>query len=159
MEFSPKEIANYFIAKSRATGGELTPMKAIKLSYIAHGWNLGLYGNSLIDEPIYAWKYGPVIETLYQTLKQYKNSQITDDIPVETQQLIVDSQSVELLDKIWETYGSLTGLQLSTLTHQSGTPWDIVWNKQGGSKRDYAIIPNELIKKHYQDKAAQVAAE
>ena len=36
-------------------------MHAIKLVYLCHGWMLGIYGRSLIGEPVEAWRYGPVV--------------------------------------------------------------------------------------------------
>ena len=65
-------ISNYFIQKLHETGHPVTAMKLIKLVYIAHGWYLALNeGKSLINEAIQAWKYGPVIHSLYHKLKKY----------------------------------------------------------------------------------------
>jgi len=69
-------VANYFITKANDEGTELTPMKLIKLVYIAHGWHLGLKNESLIDEGVQAWKYGPVIKSVYDEFKGYKNGQV-----------------------------------------------------------------------------------
>ena len=78
--FTPIQIANYFIKSSFRTGDELTPMKLIKLTYIAHGWHLGLYDSELIDEPVYAWKYGPVVQSIYQDFKWYGDNQIAETL-------------------------------------------------------------------------------
>ena len=52
-------------------------MKLIKLVYIAHGWHLALEnGKSLISEAVMAWKYGHVINSLYQKLKRYGSQDI-----------------------------------------------------------------------------------
>lgn len=153
--YNSHQIANFFIKKSQDTGDELTPMKLIKLTYIAHGWHLGLYDSSLLDEAIVAWKYGPVIETLYHDFKKYHNSQITE--------LIRDGNSEDcypmpekevhvFLDQIWAVYKKYNGVELSSLTHQPNTPWDITWNVRGGKNRASAIIPNDLIKQHYKEK-------
>lgn len=151
--YSSYQIANYFIKKSQDTGVELTPMKLIKLCYIAHGWYLALYDNQLLDESVVAWKYGPVIEKIYDAFRKYGKHQITElyttgenpnDYP------FPDKTIEAFLDKIWEAYGvKYNGLQLSTLTHQINTPWDLVWNKRGGSNKQSAIIPNDVIKEHY----------
>ena len=69
--YDPIAVANFFIQKSIETGLEVTPMKLLKLVYIAHGWSLGLFGEPLIDEAVVAWTYGPVIPDLYKVLKDY----------------------------------------------------------------------------------------
>jgi uncharacterized phage-associated protein len=147
-------IANYFIKLSQDKGQELTPMKLIKISYISHGWNLALYDESLIDEVIYAWKYGPVIESVFHAFKPYGDKQIEELYRTHTGYPMPSPENIVLLNKVWEVYGASDGIKLSALTHKEGTPWDIVWNKRGGKDKKHAIIPNDLIKTYYKDKIA-----
>ena len=70
-------VANYFIGKGIESGIEVTPMKLIKLVYVAHGWYLGNYQKPLIGEASEAWKYGPTIPSLYHSFKQLGNQKIT----------------------------------------------------------------------------------
>lgn len=151
--YNSHQIANYFIQLSQKTGKELTPMKLIKLSYIAHGWHLGIYNTQLLDEVIYAWKYGPVIETIYDDFKKYGDCQISELYQdCDEKYPLPDSTITPFLDRIWKVYGDKTGIELSSLTHKQDTPWDIVWNQQNGKKRRFAIIPNDTIKQHYKEK-------
>jgi len=46
-----------------------------------------------------------------------------------------------------DVYSDYTGIQLSGLTHQSGSPWATTIEMLGSN----AVIPNDLIKKYYQD--------
>ena len=153
---SPFAVANYFIEKSAATGVEITPMKLLKLVYIAHGWSLGLLDRPLIAEQPQAWKYGPVIESLYQGFRRYGNECIPGSATVPHAELNADSLEKQLLDQVWAKYSPLTGGQLSSLTHQPGTPWYKVWHEQGGKDRLNAPIPNALIAQHYKEKAAEI---
>lgn len=158
--YNSHQIANYFIRKSHSTGIVLTPMKLIKLCYIAHGWHLGLFGNELLDEAICAWKFGPVISTIYHDFKKYGNSQISELYSEgENKYPLPDKEIEDFLDAIWTAYGKYDGVQLSALTHQKNTPWDIVWNKEGGKDRTGAIIGNDLIAKHYKEKIAVINAK
>lgn len=143
-------IANFFIKASFATGDELTPMKLIKLCYIAHGWHLGLYEKPLLDEPVYAWKFGPVVTNVYYNFKSYGNARIT--AYAHTQKGIImpdDVQAEALLQKVWDVYKKFNGVQLSTMTHQKDTPWDIVWNQQNGKENKDVIIPDDIIEAYY----------
>ncbi len=157
--YSSYQIANFFIRASHKSGQELTPMKLIKLCYIAHGWHLAYYNEELLDEVVYAWKYGPVIDSVYQEFRHYRNSQITElykGAPGSNGYPMPDEKIKPFLDAIWNAYGKYDGIALSSMTHQPNTPWDIVWNKNGGHSRKYAIIPNDLIKSHYIEKINQV---
>ena len=149
------EIANYFIEKSLGTGEELTPMKLNKLVYIAHGWYLGLADRPLIGEGAQAWKYGPVIPSIYHRFKSYGGAQINSLEPASdmiTIPEVRDGELKEFLQRIWDVYGHLSGLQLSSLTHQEGTPWSVVRSRSGNRENGGALIPNDLIKQHYKEK-------
>ena len=153
---NPLAIANYFVQKSIDTGQELTPLKLVKLVYISHGWYLAFTGVPLISEAVQAWKYGPVVQSVYTAFSKYGKDQISQPynaFGLNKEPITVkDPDLFRFLDKIWEVYKNHNGLQLSTLTHQPGTPWDIAWNKLNGKNRASAEISNELIKDHYKQK-------
>ncbi|HTK20959.1 MAG TPA: type II toxin-antitoxin system antitoxin SocA domain-containing protein [Mucilaginibacter sp.] len=156
--YSSQQIANFFIKKSHSTGIELTPMKLLKLAYIAHGWHLGLFGEPLLNEVVYAWKYGPVINSIYHDFKRYHDCQISElySNPFNNSTPLPDDAIAPFLDKIWNIYKQYNGVQLSTMTHQPNTPWDITWNQNGGKDKSSVIIPNDLIKDYYQTKIEAV---
>lgn len=156
----PLAVANFFVKKSFDTGKELTPMKLIKLVYIAHGWHLGLGMGPLLTEPPLAWKYGPVVDSVYYSFRDFGNSQITKmaTIPAGNGKTVVpavNESELEFLDKVWDVYKDFNGLQLSSLTHEPGTPWHRVWHQMGGKEqRPSLIIPNDIIEAHYKQKIA-----
>lgn len=153
-------VANYFLKKSFDTGIPLTQMKLLKLVYIAHGWHCGFFGSNLIDDGVEAWKYGPVIPILYRQLKHHGRSTIDSlirgfGIAGDESNPCPESLTIAVLDEVWRVYSGFTPLQLSNITHQPDTPWDTVWNKNGGSEHKGAIIPNKLIGEHYKQKLEQ----
>jgi uncharacterized phage-associated protein len=150
-------VANYFIKKSLETGIPLTPMHVIKLTYIAHGWHLGFTNEPLLNEAVEAWKYGPVIPSIYHTFKKYGSQRITkleNEVDIESspmticQPLTTGERETDLLDKVFNVYGKYSALQLSALTHQDNTPWDITFKTKG----EGALIPNDTIEQHYKEK-------
>lgn len=160
MPYSAVAIANCFIDLAKKSGDKgLTPMKLQKLVYFAHGWHLALTGNPLIKEEIQAWKFGPVVQSLYHEFKEYGNNPISnyasdfrlDDksICVVTPTIPEDSQAFGLLKRIWEVYGKYGGVQLSNATHLPNTPWYEVWEKEGKNKQCVGI-PDDIIKKHFE---------
>ena len=53
----------------------------MKRVYIAHGFSLAINKESLLDkrfDKVEAWKYGPVIPSVYHSFKQYKADPITE---------------------------------------------------------------------------------
>ena len=147
MSYNPITITNYFI-KKYGDKGNLTPLKLIKLCYIAYGWYLALTNGKekLINDRIEAWELGPVFPNLYHTLKRYKKSAIKEPVPIVSHDIINDEDS-KFLDKIWDVYGKYDGVYLGALTHSENTPWSLTYPKGFNVE-----IPDELIFQHYKEK-------
>ncbi len=141
-------IANELIKRSQFS---VSPMKLQKLVYYAHGWCLKLTGNALIDDSFEAWQYGPVVESIYHAFKGFGNRNIERLANDYTQNTFGvdpdDNQASILVDKILEVYGPLDAILLSNKTHQTDSPWDIVYNQEG---RPGGVISNELIMSRFQ---------
>ncbi len=152
---NPIAIANHFIDLSQQNG--LTLMQLLKLSYIAHGFNLALLNKPLADEYAEAWKFGPVFPSIYHEFKYEKPGLIKDKakrVNTKTNTLedfIVDfSENEKIIMKFtFDKYGKLDGWKLSAITHAKGTPWHTAW-KEGQYIRGYSI-KNELIKEYYKN--------
>ena len=145
MRYNAVHIANYFLNKAFSEGDVITPMKLLKLVYIAHGWNLAVNEQPLIAEQVEAWKYGPVIRSVYDQYKIYGRNpirQIIGFVPTD-----IDPKTKAVLDKVWDVYKKYDGLQLSSLTHKIGSPWDIAFNQN-----HHDTIAENLIRDHYNGK-------
>lgn len=118
-------------------------MHVLKLAYICHGWVLGLTDQPLVDEPVEAWRYGPVVPSVYRRYRSFGRDAITT-VPIDRSETLGEPQR-EFVEVVEEVYRDYSALELSSLTHQADTPWDITRRKHGIG----AIIPNELIRKHY----------
>lgn len=153
----PIQIANYFLRKSFDSGTEITPMKLIKLVYIAHGWHLAIFDKPLLTEAVQAWRYGPVIPSIYHTFKKYGTEPIgslysTVRAGESNTPIITDKDVQELLDKVWDEYSHKSAYELSNLTHQKGTPWYYTWNEKDGKNERGVHISDKLIETHYLEK-------
>ncbi|MCR9171743.1 MAG: DUF4065 domain-containing protein [bacterium] len=146
--YKPTEIADFYLSNHGDSG--ISPMKLIKLVYISHAWYLGLSGNALIDENPEAWKYGPVIPTLYHKYKNYGNRNI-DYINVKS---ILDKEAPigAFLEAIWNQYGHFSAVELSSKTHEPGSPWSQVWESITDGNYHSLQIPDTLIRDYYKDK-------
>jgi uncharacterized phage-associated protein len=141
------DIADYFVKKAKEENEGIDPMKLLKLTYIAHGWYLGVTGKPLFENKVFAWKYGTVIPELYFAIRMFGS----DSVDPYVFKLYSDKKIAEetrmFLDKIWNKYKQFKGLELSAKTHEEGTPWSKIWNVNKNG-----LIPNEIIKEHYKDK-------
>jgi uncharacterized phage-associated protein len=150
MPYFAAQIANEFIRRGKADAVNVDPLKLQKLVYLAHGWHLAFLGTPLISEPVEAWRYGPVVRSLYRQFKEFGVSPITTEAdlpkaPIEP----IDDKSRSLLDQIWKTYGKKNGLELSMLTHEPGTAWDII-RKRNPDDWNSPIIPDSYIKAEFE---------
>jgi len=146
-------VANYLIGKAQSEGRPITPMQLIKLIYIAHGWTLGLYNQPLIGEQVEAWTYGPVIPSAYHDFKHYGRDPITQQKAVMSAQgewfipTVSHPLAAQILDKVWAAYRHLDGIQLSSITHQPGTPWYKQWHDNFGRFKDFCdnvLLPSDI---------------
>ncbi|MFZ2752652.1 MAG: type II toxin-antitoxin system antitoxin SocA domain-containing protein [Lysobacteraceae bacterium] len=142
---SSLSVAQYIIDHCATTGIDtaLTPMKILKLVYLAHGWMLGIHSRPLVSEEVEAWTYGPVIPQLYRAMRPYKASVV--DCINGADDVVFDDEERDVIAQVCEMYGRHTGPQLSQLTHKNGSPWDLTWSTQGKS----GLMSNDLIEQHY----------
>ena len=163
-QYSAIAVANAFldIAKSKNVG--LSPMKLQKLVYFAHAWYLAVRSASLIDEPVYAWKFGPVIKSVYHEFKSYGYDAITfpgtvlqpsgkadaiGNLGYEIAIPCIDDDDTDvqfLVENIWSVYGGMSAKQLSDLTHERDTAWGSTEQEHlSGMSSDF-VLNNDLIK-------------
>jgi uncharacterized phage-associated protein len=166
MPYPAAAIANEFIKLARESNRPLSPMKLQKLVYFAHGWYLALTGKPLINEPVEAWKFGPVIPSLYHALKNYGHGDIGDSITddpfdlyfslgkdfAEHTSSIDDGPDLaenelakQLVKRIWDVYGGFSAVQLSNLTHGDDAPWTQTPDKD----KKHTVIDQEKIRQHF----------
>lgn len=136
------EIADEFI---RLSGNTKTNMQIQKMVYIAHGYMLGAYGRPLISESVEAWKWGPVVPSLYKRFKKY-GSDLVRARPGRRPDF--DAEEERVLEYVWNKYGKYCGYYLSQITHGIGsddrTPWK--GHYADGSKN---AIPDRTIYEYY----------
>ena len=123
-------------------------MQLLKLVYLAHGWMLGFNNRVLISELVEAWRYGPVVPSVYHLYKHFGRDPIISRKLID-QECKMDEDQIEIIDLTCEWYEEETGEALSLITHETGSPWDRAIKILGpGSK-----IPNQFIRDYYYERA------
>lgn len=157
MKDSALSIANYFVDKAQQEGVELRPLKLLKLVYIAHGFMLALLDYSVLNsrfDVVEAWKFGPVVPSVYHSFKHFKDQPIDKKSEVfrmdddgqmhfETP-MLKDADARTVCDFVWERYKNYSDSRLVTLLHKEGTPWEMFYKKDRNR-----IIPDEYTRIYY----------
>lgn len=166
MPFSAAAVANEFLKLAYADRKPVTPLKMQKLVYFAHGWYLAITGRPLLAEPIQAWKYGPVIPTLYQEFKEFGDEPIQFPAMIfvpgrgKTVASLTDegdpaevALALQVIRRVWNEYSKLTAEQLSAITHDEGSPWDATPHKDLPGTE----ISDDTIRNYFVHQASVVA--
>jgi uncharacterized phage-associated protein len=157
MNYSTKAVANEFLRLAKEESIPLTPMKLQKLIYFAHGFSLSIFDEALVDEEFQAWKYGPVLKSLYRDFKIYGNSPIEDfafeveikdnfDFNFTKPRIPEDACVKDLIRAVWDNYKNYSAVILSELTHKDGSPWKQTY-REGV---DNLAIKNSIIKNYFE---------
>lgn len=146
-------LANYMVDLAHDEGRDIGLLRLVKLVYIAHGHMLALTGKSVLDprfDKVEAWKYGPVIPSVYHSFKHYRNNPIQGKAVVMTDGMAFSEPSLKsedarkICDYVWWRYDAYTDSELVTLLHKRGTPWEVTYEEGCNNE-----IPDELTKEYY----------
>ncbi len=154
---SAVDIANEIIRVAHETGKSISNMKLQKLLYLAQGIHLALKSDTpLFEDPIEAWKYGPVVPSVYHKFKIYFSGDIPAGHPFIGCAVDLNEDQKKLIRRVVDLYGSLSAIALSNFTHLQESPWFSVYNADSFS----AEIPTLSISTYFKswiEKAKQKA--
>lgn len=126
--------------------GPMDHMKLQKLLYLAQAWHLAWYGEPLFEEPLEAWRWGPVVEDVWQLYKRFGGEPIPG--PVAGDPSAVRGRAADVVTVIAGTYGRMTGPRLSDLTHEDPV-WQAAWSRRRSAKRGRQRIPVDELARYY----------
>lgn len=147
-------VANEFISLSKRQNIPITNMKLVKLMYIAQGLSLSILDRPIFkDDTIEAWKYGPVVPSIYHEFKHFKSEPITAKSMVLENEWenyhepsLTDEEDKKIVKLTWNLYKKTSPKELVSSTHRPGTPWSLTY-RYGENK----VIDNQLIRKYYDE--------
>ena len=143
---SVDDIAEWLIYTAYHDGNPLTQLKLHKVMFFAQGFHLALKDMPLFQRDFQAWKFGPVLKTIYD---KYKHNGMDELIPLSDAPPpnISDSDTEAILLKVYELFGRMGSTKLVNLTHDPNGPWKRHYHS------DYIIndeiIPKDEIKEYF----------
>ena len=141
-------VANIFVEKSYSEPsplGPMTVMSLLKYVYFSHGWTLGRTGKPLINDEIQAWRYGPVVPSIYYKFADqgiYIREKAKSSFFRKATASLSDEEW-RIVNKVYSQYSQVSALRLTAVSNKEGSPWHKYRHAH------YARIPNETIRQFY----------
>ena len=157
-KLSGMDVANYILSKVKCTH-----LKLEKLTYFCYADYLCNKKRQLFQDNIYAFRYGPVIDSVYREFKKHGHDTIeleekewpkAQDIqetipePMTGSRILFSKDGIEKMksiDRTLEMYGQLSAGALVSLTHRQGSPWDLSGRGEGTYRN---ITDGNILKGH-----------
>lgn len=147
------DIAKFILSKMSCSH-----LKLEKLCYLCYADYLcKTKGQHLFNDRIYAFKYGPVIDSVYEKFKKYGNLEINKvekiikrqeemKMPSESRILFAKNgiKKIKSIEETLNKYGKLSAYNLVEITHRNGTPWRKTYKGDMYSE----ISDEEILKNH-----------
>jgi len=155
---SGTDIAKYILS----VVGNCTHLKLEKLVYFCYADYICGTGKKLFKDKIFAYKLGPVVESVYQQYKSYGKETIDDTdenfIPQRKDRrlssrsrILFSEDGVQKMVSIITTlkkYGLLTASHLVELTHSENSPWS-----HYDSTQPHQEMEDDIIKKYHSNES------
>lgn len=129
-KYNSISVANYIINQTIEMDSPVSNLKLQKLLYYVQVASLVDNKIPMFDDEISAWKYGPVVETIYHIFKRFVDKPI-DEAVDEAELLFWDDSSKpieigvkdrNLIDKVITSYRNYSAISLVKKTHRED-PW------------------------------------
>ncbi len=149
INISAFDVADYFLKiVDRDSGSSITNLKLQKILYYAQGWHLAFTGIKLFENKIEAWVHGPVCPEVYKKYSKYG----CDSIPDEPEKISDNFtlEQIEILDKVWGTYGDYDGKYLEELTHEE-KPWKEARGSLADNESCSAEVSTDTMKNYFKE--------
>lgn len=154
----PRAVVNQMIEFALEQEVHLPNVSVQKLLYFAHAAHLAKYGGTpLVASVFEAWEYGPVCRPIYDELKHYGRSSVSqkiEDIDLFTGEVTIPSLPNDLRVKshvfnIMDSLGRLSPGQLIDLSHVKGGAWHETWHKARTRTTVGGAICDSLIRERF----------
>lgn len=152
-ELSGIDVAKYILSLIKCTH-----LKLEKLVYLCYADYLEKTQKKLFQDSIYAFKLGPVVDTVYSRYKEY-GSELIDDQVINSEhiqelpsrsRILFAKEGEKKLKSIHQTilkYGKYSASKLVEITHRQGTPWEVSYKQE----ENFVPILDEVILQYHQN--------
>ena len=155
--YDSRAVANFLLDLATTRKFAVTQLILYKVVYFAHGWYLTSFKQPLVSQEFEAWQRGPVIKVLRDQFRRFGDQPITsraEKLNIYTGEYTLVSPSLaapdaDFVTNIFDSYFHYGAWKLSEMTHEKGSPWDLLWNSPNPVGRLALRIKNDEIKAHF----------
>lgn len=131
--YNYRSVAKTMLIESASSGLTQTALSLQKLLYFAHGLMLAKHDRALINAQFQAWKYGPVLDSLYHDLKLFgpaliaPHSFFIDDWKPLPEEAKLETACIK---SVLSQFGKASAGRLVEITHEPSGPWAKVYQSE-----------------------------
>jgi uncharacterized phage-associated protein len=156
MSTDARSVANFILDLSESIEQPITHLSLHKILFFCHAWSLVDLKRPLIRHNFQAWKFGPVVQHIFNDFKEFGSKPITKravNLDWETGEFVeakyfFDQEIENFLKNIVLFYCRVRASDLVDMTHVVGGPWHEIWH-HSDSVRPGMKIPDQLIADFY----------
>lgn len=149
LKLSGLDIARYILTRRKCTHLELE-----KLVYLSYADFICKFDDRLFEDTIYAFKYGPVVKSIYDKYKGSREIESEECMLPDSAGYSASKSRILFLpdgfkrlvsiDDTLQKYGKYTSRELVDITHAEGSPW-----RRTDSTKPFEIICDDIIKTYH----------
>lgn len=151
--YDVRSIANWFIDKANEKKTSVSNMSLNKLVYFSYEQAILLLGRILTEARPQAWQHGPVFREIYHSSKENAADAVSKRIqkfdPRVRKQVDCNDafplEVVELLEQVWNKFGSKRGSDLRNISHDTDGPWEQSRGQGNHGNATLEITPNTIL--------------
>ena len=129
------DVSSYFVMRGVEEKFPITQISLQELLHFAQGFHLAYQQECLFADKIYAWKFGPVVRTVFNRHRVFGRQLITPDSPL----------PICMSGKLPGNREKLP-FELVQLAHKKGSPWHQVYRNYAGQiPNDTEITPEAML--------------
>jgi uncharacterized phage-associated protein len=158
--YEARKVANFVLANYDASTQHfpISNLRINKLLFFMHGWVLVQEPRGLIRNHFEAWKFGPVIPSVYETFRIHGDGAIQEPakyVDYATGHLVpipfneIDSRHQAVIRNVFESYADHSTARLVTLSHEAESPWTFARSSSTSDQRQGGRISNEMIRRYF----------
>ena len=110
---------------------QLTVLKLIALTYLAHGRSFAELGEGLVDEQVMAWPYGPAFRNLYGEIRAFGGYPVMNVNESRLEREYPDTKltrdEMKVVKSVYDDFKDECEEDLIRRSQEPGTPWHETW--------------------------------
>lgn len=118
-KYKALDIAEYIIRRSVAIENPIDQLKLQKILYYVQAKFLVEKNRKCFVEPILAWRFGPVVESVYKQYSKYSSMNL---YPKNENRVSISDEDINLINSIVNKYSNESSWFLVEQTHNE-RPW------------------------------------